>query len=59
MSPKYEVFSVLGGNSATRSYRASYKTFTGARLKAAKITGYGIVGIVVNRETGKTVWSGA
>jgi hypothetical protein len=54
----YEVWSVLGGNSATRNWRGSYKTFRGARLKAAKITGYGVYGIVVNRD-GKTVWSGA
>ena len=59
MSPKYEVFTTLAGNSATRRYRASYKTFSGARIRAAKITGYGVIGIVVNRETGAVVYRGA
>jgi hypothetical protein len=55
MSTKYIVYTSLGGNSATRRCRKAYKSLAAARVQARLLTGYGIVGIVVDRETGKVV----
>lgn len=47
---KYDVYTCLAGASGTRRYYRTYKTRAAAKAQATRLTGYGIVGVVVPRE---------
>jgi len=49
MPARYDVYTSLAGNSATRTWRKSYVSLAAAQRYANSISGYGIIGIVVPR----------
>ena len=56
---RYRVYTTLAGHGASRRFCNVYCRLHAAKRFADKNTGYGVLAVVVDAETGETVYTGS